>query len=53
MLVIIKDWGVFQDKKINGMEARTGKILLEDRVQSDFHQTLGYKFTFQQDYNLK
>ena len=41
MLVIVKDWGVFQDKKINGMELSTGKILEENLVQSDFHQTIG------------
>ena len=41
MLVIIKDWGVFQDKKRNVMELSTGKILEENLVQSAFHQTLG------------
>ena len=41
MLEIIKDWGVFQDKKINVMELSTGKILEENLVQSAFHQTLG------------
>ena len=40
MLVIVKDWGVFKDKKKN-------------LVQSAFHQTLGDEFTFQQDNNLK
>jgi hypothetical protein len=48
MLVIIKDWGVFQDKK-NGMELSTGKILEENLVQSAFHQTLRNEFTFQQN----
>ena len=52
-LVIVKNWGVFQDKKINGMELKTGKIIEENLVQSDFHQTLGDEFTFQQDNNLK
>ena len=33
--------------KINGIEISTGKI------QSAFRQTLGDKFTFQQDNNLK
>jgi hypothetical protein len=46
MLVIVKDWGIFQDKKINGMELSTGKILEEQLVQSAFHQTLGEEFTF-------
>jgi hypothetical protein len=40
MLVIIKDCGVFQDKK-NGMALSTGKILEDNLVQSAFHQTLG------------
>ena len=35
------------------MELSTGKILEENLVQSAFHQTLGDKFTFQQDNNLK
>jgi hypothetical protein len=34
MLVIIKDWGVFQCKKIHGMELGTDKILEENFVQS-------------------
>ena len=38
---------------IKGIELSTGKILEENLVQSAFHQTLGDKFTFQQDYNLK
>ena len=46
MLVIVKNWGVFQGKKNNGMELSTGKILEEHLVQSAFQQTLGYKFTF-------
>ena len=53
MLVIFKDWGVYQDKKINRMELSTGKILEENLVQSAFQQTLRDKFTFQQDNNLK
>ena len=32
---------------------RTGKILEENLVQSAFQQTLGEKFTFQQDNNIK
>jgi hypothetical protein len=40
MFVIIKDWGVFQDKK-NRMELSTVKIIEENLVQSTFHQTLG------------
>ena len=51
MLVFVKDCVVFQDKKINGMEQSTGKILEENMVQSAFHQTLGDEFTFQQDNN--
>ena len=37
MLVIIKDWGVFQYKKINRLEL--SKILEENLVQSAFHHT--------------
>jgi hypothetical protein len=36
ILVIIKNWGVFQDKKINGMELSTGINLEENLVQSTF-----------------
>ena len=39
--------------KINGIELSTGKILVESLVQSAFQQTLGDKFTFEQDNNLK
>ena len=39
--------------KINGIELSTGKILEESLVQSAFQQTLGDKFTSQQDNNLK
>jgi hypothetical protein len=39
--------------KINGLEISTGKILEENLFQSAFQQTLGDKFTFQQDNNLK
>jgi hypothetical protein len=46
MLVIVKDWGVFPDKKRNGMELNTGKILEENLVHSAFHQTLGDELTF-------
>jgi hypothetical protein len=52
MLVIVKGWGVFQDKKINGMELRTVKIIKENLIRSDFHQTLGDELIFQQDNNL-
>jgi hypothetical protein len=52
MLVIVKGWGVFQDKKINGMELRTVKIIKENLIWSDFHQTLGDELIFQQDNNL-
>ena len=37
----------------NGIELGTGEILEEPLVQSDFHQTLGDDFTFQQANNLK
>jgi hypothetical protein len=53
MLVIVKDWGIFQNDKINGMEINTGKMLGGNLVQSAFHQALGDEFTFQQDNNLK
>ena len=39
--------------KINGIELSTGKILEENLFQCAFQQTLGDKFTFQQDNNLK
>ena len=39
--------------KINGIELSTGKILVENLVQSAFQQTLGDKFTFQKDNNLR
>jgi hypothetical protein len=39
--------------KINGIELNIGKILEENLVQSAFQPTLGDKFTFQQDNNLK
>ena len=35
------------------MELSTDKILEENLAQSAFHQTLGDKFNFQQDNNLK
>ena len=38
MLVIVKDWGVFHDKKKNSVHS---KILEENLVQSAFHQKLG------------
>ena len=37
----------------NVVELSTGKTLEENLVQSAFQQTLGDKFTFQQDNNLK
>ena len=39
--------------KINRIELNTGKILDENLVQSVFQKTLGDKFTFHQDNNLK
>jgi hypothetical protein len=51
MLVIVKEWGVFQDKK-ETIELSTGKILEENLVQSAFHQTLGDEIPFQKDNNL-
>ena len=39
ILVIVKDSGVFQDKRISGIELSTGKILEQNLVQSAFHQT--------------
>ena len=51
--IIVKDWGVFQDKKMNIMELSTGKILDENLIHSASHQTLGDGFTFQQDNSLK
>ena len=41
MTVIVKDWGVFQDKKEKGVELSTGIILEKNLVQSTFDQTLG------------
>jgi hypothetical protein len=38
--------------KINRIEVSTGKIL-ETLIQSAIQQTMGDKFTFQQDMNLK
>ena len=52
MLVIAKVYGVDDQNKQN-MEICTGKILAQNLVQSAFQQTLGEKFTFQQDINLK
>jgi hypothetical protein len=53
ILVIVKGLGSFSGQKYYGMELSTSKILGENVVQSAFHQTLGDKFTFQQDNNLK
>ena len=53
MLVFVMNWRVFQGKKCNRMELRTGKILEENLVQSAFQQSLGEEFTFNQDNNLK
>ena len=39
--------------KRNGIALSTGKILEGTLVQSTFQQTLGDKFTFQQDNSLK
>jgi hypothetical protein len=39
--------------KINGIELSTGKIPEEILVQSAFQQTLGDKFIFQKNNNLK
>jgi hypothetical protein len=39
--------------KRNGIELSTGKIIEENLDQSGFRQTLGDKFTFQQDNKLK
>ena len=39
--------------KRNRMELNTGKIIEEKLVQSDFYQTIGDKFPFQQDNSLK
>ena len=39
--------------KINGIKLITSKILEGNMVQSAFQQTLGEKFTIQQDNNLK
>jgi hypothetical protein len=54
MLVIGKDYeGFFDDKKKQNIATSLGKILEEKLVQSAFQQTLGDKFTFHQDSNLK
>ena len=45
--------GSFFRIKINRIEISTGKILVENLVQSALQKTLGDKFTFQQDNNLK
>ena len=52
MLVIARTRDVFEIKR-NRTELTTGKILEENLVQSTFQQTLGYKFTIQQDNNRK
>jgi hypothetical protein len=44
---------MFFNIKRNGKELSTAKIQEENLVQSAFQQTLGDKFTFQQDNNLK
>jgi hypothetical protein len=53
MLVIFKEWGVFQDKQNKKMSLNPGKILKENLIQSAFHQTLRHEFSFQQHNNLK
>ena len=45
--------GRFLKIKLNVIELITGKVLEGNLVQSDFQQTLGDKFTFHQDNNLK
>ena len=49
---IVKDQGVFRIKR-NGIEPNTVIILEENLVQSAFQQTLGDKFSFHQNNNLK
>ena len=46
MRMLVKDWGVFQDKK-KTEERSKGKILEENLFQFQF------QFTFQQNNNLK
>ena len=45
--------GSFLGIKSNGIELITGKILEENLLQSAFQQSLGDKFIFHQDNNLK
>ena len=45
--------GSFFRIQINGIVLSRGKILEENLVQSAFQQTLGDKFTIEQDNNLK
>ena len=52
MLVVVKDCGVFQDKK-KWIGAKNRQNPRGNIIHSDFHQTLGEEFTFQQDSNLK
>jgi hypothetical protein len=44
---------LYDKKKCNRDKLCTGKILEANLVQSAFQQTLGDKFTFKQDNNLK
>ena len=44
---------LYDTKKCNRAKLCTGKILEGNLVQSAFQQTLGDKFTFKQDNNLK
>ena len=53
MLVIGRDYVFIFRMKINRIELSTGKFLEESLVQCSCQQTLGDKFTFQQDHNLK
>ena len=48
-LVIVKDWGVFQDKKKIQNGAKHRQNLKAKPGSVDLHQTLGEEFTFQQD----
>jgi hypothetical protein len=48
-----KDENVFFNDKINRIELSTGIILEENLVQPAFQQTLGDKFIFHLDNNLK
>ena len=53
MLVFGEDQGVFWDKNKRDTATHRVEILEENLLQCAFQQTLGDKFTFQQDNNLK